>query len=112
MKRVTKSGHRIGFVIPYSQKHSQPIISHFILSNSEKVIPINRAILAAPWYLNYISYGVDWDQFYKVEPTDFGATEAEKSRVIGGSLAMWGEYVDGTNILPRTWPRASAVGKL
>jgi len=71
----------------------------------------HRAILAAPWYLNYISYGVDWDQFYKVEPTNFNATDAEKSRVIGGSLAMWGEYVDGTNILPRTWPRASAVAE-
>ena len=111
MKRVTKSGHRIGFVIPYWQKaFATDYFSFYFFHNSEKVIPINRAILAAPWYLNYISYGVDWDQFYKVEPTDFGATEAEKSRVIGGSLAMWGEYVDGTNILPRTWPRASVVG--
>ena len=68
-----------------------------------------RAILAAPWYLNYISYGVDWDTYYKINPTDFNATEEEKKLVIGGSAAVWGEYVDGTNLLARTWPRASAV---
>ena len=71
----------------------------------------HRAILAAPWYLNVIRYGVDWDTHYIVEPTDFEGTEEQKKRIIGGSAAMWGEYVDGTNILSRTWPRASAVGK-
>ena len=70
-----------------------------------------RAILAAGWYLNYIKYGVDWDEFYKQEPTDFEGSEEQKKLVIGGSVAMWGEYVDGTNILSRTWPRASAVGE-
>lgn len=29
------------------------------------------AILAAPWYLDYISYGQDWRKYYSVEPLDF-----------------------------------------
>ena len=71
----------------------------------------HRAILASPWYLNVIRYGVDWDQHYMIEPTDFDGTDEQKKLIMGGSAAMWGEYVDGTNILSRTWPRASAVGK-
>lgn len=28
-------------------------------------------ILSAPWYLDYISYGQDWQKYYKVEPLSF-----------------------------------------
>jgi len=28
-------------------------------------------ILSAPWYLDYISYGQDWQHYYKVEPLSF-----------------------------------------
>ena len=30
-----------------------------------------RAILAAPWYLDYISYGSDWRKYYVIEPLSF-----------------------------------------
>jgi len=30
-----------------------------------------KAILSAPWYLNYISYGRDWTKYYEQDPHTF-----------------------------------------
>ena len=45
-----------------------------------------RAILSAPWYLNYIDYGSDWTQYYKVDPTDFGGKDDNLKLVVGGEV--------------------------
>uniref|UniRef100_K7G3Y5 Beta-hexosaminidase n=1 Tax=Pelodiscus sinensis TaxID=13735 RepID=K7G3Y5_PELSI len=68
-------------------------------------------ILAAPWYLDYISYGQDWKKYYNVQPLNFSGSEKQKKLVIGGEACLWGEFVDATNLTPRLWPRASAVGE-
>nr|CAB3252625.1 beta-hexosaminidase subunit alpha [Phallusia mammillata] len=70
-----------------------------------------RALLAAPWYLDYISTGEDWQKYYLYEPSNFNGTDAQKQLLMGGEACLWGEYVDGTNVTPRLWPRASAVAE-
>jgi len=71
-----------------------------------------RTILSSPWYLNYIAYGLDWPNFYKEDPQGPVQDQKEQSDlVIGGSACMWGEYVDSTNILQRSFGRSFAVAE-
>lgn len=54
---------------------------------------------------------MDWEKYYLCDPKNFDGTEKEKNLVIGGEACLWGEFVDGTNLIARLWPRASAVAE-
>lgn len=72
-----------------------------------------KAILSSPWYINFIKYGYqEWYDFYMVDPLKgFKGTEEQAKLIIGGEACLWSEYVDGTNIEPRIWPRASTIAE-
>ncbi|KAG9511073.1 Beta-hexosaminidase subunit beta [Fragariocoptes setiger] len=71
----------------------------------------NPLILSACWYLNYISYGQDWEKYYVCDPHSFTNDQSKRDKVFGGEAAIWTEYVDGAKLLPLAWPRASAVAE-
>lgn len=62
-----------------------------------------KAVVSAPWYLNYIGYGTDWYKYYQVEPCNFTTSQEKASLVLGGEACMWGEYVDASNLISYTW---------
>src|SRR5579871_351682 len=68
-------------------------------------------ILSSGYYLDHMDssatlYGVD-----PLAADSDALSRDEKSRILGGEVAMWGEFVDPENVDSRIWPRAAAVAE-
>ncbi|KAI2810900.1 hypothetical protein BLOT_002068 [Blomia tropicalis] len=70
-----------------------------------------QALLSSPWYLDLISYGPDWRKYYESEPYSFDGTDEQKRLILGGEAAVWAEYINGANMISRTFPRVNAVAE-
>jgi len=71
----------------------------------------HNAIFSSCWYINIISYGSLWQSYYNCDPAGFNGTDDQKARVLGGEACIWGEFVDGSNLIPRLWPNAATVAE-
>jgi len=74
-----------------------------------------NSILLAPWYLdwgaNWDISNKGWEYFYSVNMESWAKTEDQKKLFIGGSGALWAEYVDATQSLSQTYPRLSSTAE-
>jgi hypothetical protein len=65
-----------------------------------KITAANYQVIASPsnyWYLNIASN--TWQVIYSYNPTANLTTTAQRELVVGGEVALWGEYVDDQNII-------------
>jgi hexosaminidase len=68
-------------------------------------------ILSAGYYLDHMEPA---STLYAVDPLDHDAatlSDEEKAHILGGEVAMWGEFVSPENVDSRIWPRAAAVAE-
>uniref|UniRef100_A0A0N5AIV7 beta-N-acetylhexosaminidase n=1 Tax=Syphacia muris TaxID=451379 RepID=A0A0N5AIV7_9BILA len=70
-----------------------------------------RTLLSSCWYLDHIARRADWLDYYSCDPQKFNGTETQKELVLGGEAALWGEWVDDSNVISRLFPRASAIAE-
>jgi hexosaminidase len=69
------------------------------------------SILSWGYYLDHMEPA---STLYAVDPLDRGAaslTHEDQTRILGGEVAMWSEFVSPENVDSRIWPRAAAVAE-
>jgi len=83
------------------------------LSELSRISKTHRTVLSAPWYLNLAAGGDQnaWRKFWEVDPLRFDGSADQRRNVIGGEACLWGEMVDETNALQKTWPLAATVAE-
>ncbi len=68
-------------------------------------------ILSSGYYLDHMEPA---SVLYAVDPLEGesnGLSSDQRARILGGEVAMWGEYVSAENVDSRIWPRTAAVAE-
>lgn len=81
-------------------------------SDFNKVTSAGYRMIFSPFkgfYLDQVAF--TWKDTYTVEPLDSIKTEKEAKLVLGGEVTMWGENIDGSNLLVSVWPRTAAAAE-
>ena len=68
-------------------------------------------ILSSGYYLDHIEPAATLYMVDPLEKESTGLTDEEKSRILGGEVAMWCEYVTSENVDSRIWPRSVAIAE-
>ena len=83
----------------------------------QTIVEANYSVIASPavpWYLDTWQDSRPipntWEDMYNYDPAT-GMTSDQENFLLGGEVAMWGEYVDESNIESYIFPRAMAVGE-
>ncbi|XP_075540854.1 beta-hexosaminidase subunit beta-like isoform X1 [Dermacentor variabilis] len=71
----------------------------------------HQLVFSSKWNLSAFMYGPDWKKFYSYDPTQRDVHRETRDMVIGGEATLWTHIVDATNLIPRVWPRASAMAE-
>jgi hexosaminidase len=68
-------------------------------------------LLSTGYYLDHIEPAAVLYMVDPLEKESASLTEEEKSRVLGGEVCMWAEYVSAENVDSRIWPRTAAIAE-
>ena len=68
-------------------------------------------LLSSGYYLDHMEPASTLYQVDPLEKETAGLTDQEKSRVLGGEVCTWTEYMSPENVDSRIWPRTAAVAE-
>ena len=68
-------------------------------------------IQSTGFYINAGDLKTTWETYYMNELMTNVTKESEKKLVLGGEACMWGEFIDGSNLLNTVWPRTAAIAE-
>ena len=69
-----------------------------------------QGILSAGYYLDGMQ-SAETHYLVDPEPSEAALTPRQRSLVLGGEVAMWGEFVNPQTLDSRIWPRAAAIAE-
>ncbi|CAH0585924.1 unnamed protein product [Chrysodeixis includens] len=96
---------------------SDAIVQVWKTVGAQDMIPIlaagHKVVYSSQWYLDKLDGGGGWAKHYVLDPRKLIGTDVlNLDNIVGGEACLWGEVVDDTNLISRTWPSTSAVAEV